>query len=174
MDERVAIVCASACQCARTLHTGSACPCLNMQMCADTSLHVSPSWMQEVIMSMVRLWGMEMLAVLEEWHIGHKEVWDMQALRVIKQLCGRQHCPLHRHCRHKSLASGVWRRCHLEKCSVKTMRFQWFLQNSPSAFNGDTRLEKVFKGGKQRWMTSWTPEPCVLIFCQSALFLFSH
>lgn len=110
-------------------------PCLCTETCADTSLHITPPWSQEVIMmSAVKLWGMEMLSALEEWHIEHKEVWDIQGLRVIKQHCGSHHCPLHSHSRHKSLASGVWRRCHLEKCNVKTMSFQQFLQNFPSAY----------------------------------------
>lgn len=105
-------------------------PCL----CADTSLHITPSWSQEVTTRAARLWGMEMLSALEEWHIEHREVRDIQGLGVIKQHCGSHHCLLRSHYRHKSLASGVWKGCHLEKCNVKTMSFQQILQNFPSTY----------------------------------------
>lgn len=110
---------------------------------ADTSLNITWSWSWGGITSTLRLWGMETLSALEEWHIEHKEVWEIQGLGVIKQHCGSHHCPLHNHCRHKSLAFGVWGRCHLEKCNVKTMSFQRFLQNFLSTYTREYRLEQM-------------------------------
>lgn len=109
---------------------------LVMESRADASVRAAPSWSPGVTMSAVRLWGMEMLSARSDI-LNRERYGDVQGLRVIKQQRGSRRSPLHSHRRHKSLASGVWKRCHLEKCNVKTMSFQHFLQNFPSPSTGE-------------------------------------